>query len=114
MSYIKENVSNQFCQNYLKAAICVTVYPPCNNVSNNASVQRLCPAECDSLLNSSTCSSDTANLVEFLSNQIADPNINFVINCSNSLSFLNTFLNTSTCHDNNCTSILDIAEVPST
>ena len=57
MNYLKENVSNQYCRNYLTAAICVTVYPPCN-VSNNASVQRLCPGECDSLLNSSTCSSE--------------------------------------------------------
>ena len=114
MNYIEENVSNQYCRNYLKAALCVTIYPPCNNVSNNASVQRLCPGECDSLLNSSTCSSDTTNVVGVLSSQIADPFINFTINCSNSLSFANMFLNTSTCYDNNCISILDSAEVPNT
>ena len=115
MNYIEANVRNQYCRNYLKAALCATVYPPCDNVSNNTiSAQRLCPGECDSLLNSSTCSSDTTNLVEFLSSQITNPNINFTINCSNSLTFANMFLNTSICYDNNCTSILDNSEVPST
>ena len=84
MNYIEENVTNQYCRNYLKVALCMTLYPPC---TGNTSVQRLCPGECDSLLNSSTCSSNTTNLVEYLSNQITNPFINFTINCSNSLSF---------------------------
>ena len=113
MNYIEENVDNQYCRNYLKTALCVTVYPPCSNISNNASVQRLCPEECNSLLNSFTCSSDTTNLVEFLSDQTANP-INFTINCSNSLSFANMFLNTSICYDSTCTSILNNSEIPNT
>ena len=112
MNYIEENVTNQYCRNYLKAALCVTIYPPCN-VSNNGSVQRLCPGVCDSLLNNSTCSSDIINVVEFVSSQIPNPMINFTINCSNSLTFANTFLNTSICYTD-CISILEIAKVPNT
>ena len=111
MNYIKESVDNQYCRNYLMAALCMTIYPPC---TNNASVQRLCPGECDSLLNSSTCSSNTTNLIKYLSSQIENPLINFTINCSNSLSFANMFLNTSTCYDSTCISILDNAKVPNT
>ena len=111
MKYIEENVTNQYCRNYLKAAICVTIYPPCN-VSNNGTIQRLCPEECDSLLNNSSCSSDTTNVTEFMSSQIE--NHIFTINCSNSVSFANIFLSTSVYYSNNCISILDRAEVPST
>ena len=113
MNYIEENVTNQYCRNYLKAALCVTIYPPCN-VSNNGSVQRLCPGQCDSLLNNSTCSSDTINVGDYVSSQITNPVIDFTINCSNSLSFANMFLNGSICYSNNCISILDSAEVPNT
>ena len=113
MNYIEENVTNQYCRNYLKAALYVTIYPPCN-VSNNGSVQRLCPGQCDSLLNNSTCSSDTINVGEFISSQILDPTINFTIDCSNSLSFANIFLNTSVCYSDKCISILDHAKAPST
>ena len=113
MEFIEENVINQYCRNYLKAAICATIYPPCN-ISNNASVHILCPGECDSLLNSSMCSSDTINVTEFLSSLIEDLEINFTISCSNSLSFANMFLNTSACYHNDCISILDIAEAPNT
>ena len=113
MKYIEENVTNQYCRNYLKAAICVILYPPCN-ASNNGSVQRLCPQQCESLLINSTCSLDTTNVIDFVSSQIADPITNFTINCSNSLSFANMFLNTSVYCDNDCISILDIAQVPST
>jgi len=112
MNYIEENIINQYCRNYLKAALCATIYPPCN-VSNNGSVQRLCPEACESLLNNSTCSSDTTHIIEFVSNEIADPAINFTIDCSDSLSFANTFLNTSICYDN-CISILKDVEVPNT
>ena len=111
MEFINENVSNQHCRKYLKAALCATIYPPCN-ISNNASVYILCPRECDSLLNSSTCSSDTTSVTEFMSSLIEDLEINFTISCSNSLSFANMFLNTSTCYCDDCISILDITTVP--
>ena len=110
MDYIEENVTNQYCRNYLKVALCVTIYPPCGN----GSVQRLCPGQCDSLLNNSSCSSDTEDVTEFISSEMGDLVINFTIDCSNSLSFANTFLNTSICSTNNCFSILDSAEVPNT
>ena len=110
MNYIDENVTNEYCRNYLREALFVTIYPPCN-VSNNDSVQQLCPGICESLLNNSTCSSDTTNVVEFVSSQMTT---NFTINCSNSFTFANTFLNTSICYSNNRISILDNAKVPST
>ena len=113
MDYIDENVTNQYCRNYLKAALCVTIYPPCN-VSNNGSVQRLCPGECDSLLSNSYCAFGTKDVVEFISIEMEDPAINFTIDCSNSLNFANTFLSTSICYTtHSCISILDNVEIAS-
>ena len=108
MSYIDGNVTNQYCKNYLKTALCVTIYPPCDG-----SVQRLCSEECDSLLNSGTCSNDTVNLIEHVNNLISHPLINFSINCYDSLQFSSSFLNVS-CHTDSCIYITDYAEVPST
>ena len=113
MEFIKENVSNQYCRNYLKVAVCVTIYPPCN-ISNNASVHILCPEECESLLYSSACSSDTTSLTEFVTSLMENLEMNFTINCTNSLSFSNMFLNTTTCYHDDYISILDTAEVPNT
>ena len=113
MNYVEKNVANQYCRNYLKAALCFTIYPPCN-VSNNGSVQRLCPGECNSLLNDSACSSDTEDVIEFISSEMLDPSISFTIDCSDSLSFANMFLNTSFCHTNSCVSILDNVKIPNT
>ena len=110
MNYIEENVTNEYCRNYLREALCVTIYPPCK-VSNNGNVQQLCPGICESLLNNSTCSSDTTNVVQFVSSQTTT---NFLINCTDSLTFAKTYLNTSVCHSNKCISILDNAKVPST
>ena len=103
MKYIEANVTNQYCRNYLKAALCVTVYPPCDN-----GAQKLCSEECDNLLNSGTCSSDTRYLIEYM-NMVFE---NFAINCSNSLMFANEFLSTMPCHSNKCISLLTIAETP--
>ena len=112
MNYIEENVINQYCRNYLRAAICVTIYPPCN-VSNNDSVQRLCPEECNSLLYNTTCSSDTKDVINFISSEVANPVIDFTIDCSDSLNFAKMFLNGSFCHtDSRCISILDGVTVP--
>ena len=110
LNYIENNVTNQYCRNYLKAAICATIYPPCN-VSNNGSVQRLCPEVCDNLLNSSTCSSDTTSMVAFVSSHVTD---HFTVTCSNSLSFASMFMNTSIHSNGNCISILENTEVPPT
>ena len=113
MNYIKENVTNQYCKNYLRAGLCVTIYPPCN-VSNNGSVQRLCPEECDSLLYNTACSSDTEDIINFISSEVADLVLDFTIECSDSLNFANMFLNGSFCKTDSCFSILESVEVPNT
>ncbi|XP_065911786.1 tyrosine-protein kinase receptor UFO-like isoform X3 [Dysidea avara] len=109
MNYIDTRVTNQYCRNYLKTALCVTIYPPCDG-----GVQRLCSEECDSLLNSGTCSDDTVSLIDHVNNFISDPSINFTVNCSNSLQFSSSFLNTSTCHADNCVFITNTADTPNT
>jgi len=108
MNYIDTNVTNQYCRNYLKTALCVTIYPPCDG-----GVQKLCSEECDSLLNSLTCSDDTVNLIEHVNNFISHPFVNFTINCSNSLQFSELFSNQS-CPGKNCVSLTDSSGVPST
>ena len=113
MKYIKDNVTNQFCRNYLRTALCVTIYPPCN-VSNNGSVQRLCSEECDNLLYNAACSSDTEDIINFLIREIRDPVNEFTIDCSDSLKFANMFLNGSFCHTDSCISILDSTKAPNT
>ena len=110
MNYIEANVSNRYCRNYLKAALCVTLYPPCNG----SSVQRLCSEECDGLLNNGTCSYDTRSLTKYINDRaLSNPFTNFTINCSDSMSFLNKFSNTNPCQSSKCVSLLDVAEYPS-
>ena len=103
MDYIEANVTNQYCRNYIKAALCITVYPPCNG-----GVQKLCYEECDHLLNSGECYSDIRYLTEYMISYFD----NFIINCSNSLSFANNFLSTMPCQSSECASLLAIAETP--
>ena len=103
MNCIEETVTNQFCRNYLRAALCVTIYPLCN-ISNNGSVQRFCPEECNSLLYNSTCSSDTKDIITFISNEIADLKlvVDLTIGCSDSFNFAYMFLNGSLCKSDSC------------
>ena len=110
MNYIETNVTNQYCRNYLKAALCVTIYPPCDD----GGVQKLCSEVCDSVLNNGMCSFDTRYLVEYVTIMTSNSFINFTINCSNSVSFSNGFLNTMPCQRNECVSLLQIAEIPPT
>ena len=105
MNYIDTHVTNQYCRNYLKTALCVTIYPPCDG-----GVQRLCSEECDSLLNSGTCSNDTVNLIEHLNNFTLHP---FTINCSNSLQLTELFVNGS-CSSKACVSLSELSNVPNT
>ena len=107
MNYIEANVTNQYCRNYLKAAFCVTVYPPCND-----GVQKLCSEECDNLLNSGTCSSDTTYLIEYM-NRLLNYAESFTLSCSNSIDFLNKLINTMPCQSSKCVSLLNITEAPS-
>jgi len=107
MSYIDTHVTNRYCRNYLKTALCVTIYPPCGD----GGVQRLCSEECDSLLNSGTCSNDTVNLIEHVNNFISHSIINFAINCSNSQYFPAQFLS-RICPSKDCVSITDSSTVP--
>ena len=109
MEYIEANVTNQYCRNYLKAALCTTIYPPCND-----GAQKLCSEVCDSLLNNGECSSDTRYLTEFVTNIEFNSLIYFTINCSNSLSFTSRFLSKTPCHSNKCISLTEIAETPTT
>ena len=108
MNYIEANVSNQYCKNYLKAALCVTVYPPCNG----SGVQKLCSEECDGLLNNGTCSYDTRNLTNYINNVLSNLFTNFSINCFDSMSFLNEISNTNPCQSDKCVSLLEIADYP--
>ena len=103
MNFIEANVTNQYCRNYIKAAVCVTLYPPCND-----GVQRLCFEECDNLLNSGECSSD----IRHLTNSLSEYFENFTVNCSNSLSFANIFLSTMPCQSSQCVSLVKIAGTP--
>ena len=114
MNYIKENVTNQYCRNYLRMALCVTVYPPCKGFNDSSGVQRICSEQCDTLLKDSKCSSETEDIITFISSEMIDPVANFTINCSDLLSFAKVFLNTSLCHTDDCFSILDNVEVPNT
>ena len=106
MNFIEANVTNQYCRNYIKAAVCVTIYPPCNG-----GVQKLCSEECDELLNSGECSSDSRYLTEYISS-LSNYFENFTINCSNSLSFSSKFLSTMPCQSSQCVSLLAISETP--
>ena len=105
MNYIEANVTNQYCRNYLKVALCATIYPPCDG-----GVQKLCSEECDALLNSGMCASDTIYLIEHINK--LNYFENFTMNCSNSLMFLGKFLSTTPCKSNKCISLSTIAEAP--
>ena len=104
MNYIEVNVTNIYCRNYIKAALCVTVYPPCNG-----GVQKLCSEECDRLLNSGECSSDIRYLTEYIKS-LSNYFDNFTINCSNSLSSANKFLSAMPSESSECVSLLATAE----
>ena len=108
MYYIEENVTNRYCRNYLKAALCVTIYPPCDN-----GVQKLCSEECNDLLNKGACSLDTKHFTEHLTNEMSNSFItSFAINCTNSLDFSRKFLNKDPCQSSKCVPLTDIAEIP--
>ena len=106
MNFIEANVTNHYCRNYLKAALCVTIYPPCDD----SGVQKLCSEVCDSLLNSGACSLDARYLTKFTSNKTSNSAMNFTIDCSNSLSFSSKLLSTVPCQSNKCVSLIKVAE----
>ena len=109
VNYIEANVTNQYCRNYLKAALCVTIYPPCDN-----GVLKLCSEECNELLNKGACSLDTKHFTEHATNVMSNSFITpFVINCTNSLDFSNKYLNEDPCQSSKCISLTNIAEIPS-
>ena len=100
ISFIEGNITNRYCRNYIRAALCVTIYPPCSN-----GAQKLCTEECEVMLNNGECYSDSRHLTEYLS-------YDFTINCSNSLDFSSNFLSTMPCESSKCVSLLTIAETP--
>ena len=103
ISFIEANITNRYCRNYIRAALCATIYPPCNG-----SAQKLCPKECEVMLKNGECSSDTRHLTEYLSNHFN----NFTINCSNSLDFSSNILGAIPCESSKCVSLLKIVETP--
>ena len=105
MNYIEANINNQYCRNHLKAALCVTIYPPCDGDG----VQKLCTEECHKLLNSEVCLSYTKQLSDYATGEISSF---FTFNCSNSLENLNAFSNTTMCESSNCVPLLQTAETP--
>ena len=107
MNYIETNVINQYCRNYLKAVVCVTIYPPRDN-----GIQKMCPEECDNLLNIGTCSFDTKHFTEYVIDVMSNSSITLTINCSNSLDFSNRFSNKTSNQSSNCISLIEIAEIP--
>ena len=107
MNYIEANVTNQYCRNYLKGALCITIYPPCNG----SIIQKLCSEECDHLLNDGACSSGVKHFIDYV-NSLSNLFENFTINCSNSLSFSNNFIDTMPCQSNGCVSLIKTTEIP--
>ena len=107
MNYIEANVTNQYCRYYLKAALCATIYPPCDD-----GVQKLCSKECDSLLNKGACYYDKRYLIEHVANTVSNLFQNFTINCSNSLDFSSSFTSTKPCQSSKCISIIKISKTP--
>lgn len=114
INYINSNISNHYCRNYLRAALCATLYPPCNENGDNVTVQRLCPDECNSLLNSSSCLQVTTGLANIMWRNVS---VNFIINCANSVEFatsLSDVLTDTVNYSENCTSIVNNESPPGT
>ena len=102
INYIKSNVTNELCRDYLLTAVCATIYPIC---IENDTVQQLCSEQCEDILND-MCMQDAADVTEYINEQMGDPAISFIINCSNSLNFAELYLESSVCYDNaDCLSV---------
>ena len=113
MNYIDLNISNQYCRNYLKTAVCVTIYPPCNDAGGNVTVQRLCSVECNRLLNDPQCLQVTTAVANIIWKNVS---ISVTINCTDSLDFATSFLevlpDTVIYYSKICFPILESVEVP--
>ena len=105
MNYIEANITIQHCRDYLKAALCVIIYPPCDG----SGVQKLCTEECENLLNSEACFSYTKELSDYATGIISS---SFTFNCSNSLGNMNIFSDIAPCESSNCVSLLQTTETP--
>ncbi|XP_065883016.1 uncharacterized protein [Dysidea avara] len=92
------SLPNQYCRSYLQTALCVITYPPCNDTGDNITVERLCPEECNMLLNDeqSRCAG-------------------FNIDCEGSVfnSIISTF-DMPLQYNESCYSILENADLPNT
>jgi len=98
-NYIEINVT-ETCRDYLKVAVCVTIYPPCTD--NGTTVQQLCAENCEALLIDGICTQEATSVIDTVNDFVADPIIDFTFNCPNSSSFAEAFLNTSLCLDECC------------
>ena len=101
INYIKSNISNKLCRDYLMTAVCATIYPVC---IENDIVQQLCSEQCEDVLND-MCTQDALDVIEYINEQMGDPAISFAINCSNSLNFAELYLESSVCYDDDCLSV---------
>ena len=82
-------------------AVCATIYPIC---TENDTVQQLCSEQCEDVLND-MCMQDAVDVIEYINEWMGNPAINFTINCSNSLSFAELYLDSSVCYDDECLSV---------
>ena len=100
INYLETNITNEICRDYLKVAVCITIYPPCTD--NGTIVEQLCSENCDTLFNEGTCAQETTSVVEVVNDFLADPMIEFTFNCPNTSSFVEAYLNTSLCQCEQC------------
>lgn len=98
--YIESNITSDLCRDFLMVVVCATVYPVC---TEDGSVQQLCSEEC--MLNENTCAQEVADVMEYVNEWLGDPVINFTLNCSNSLDFVELYLESLVCYDDDCFSI---------
>ena len=94
IDYIESNIASDQCREFLMIAVCTIIYPVCTEIGT---VKRLCSEEC--ALNEKTCAQEVTDVSVYLNEWLVDPAINFIINCSNSLDFVERYLESSVCYD---------------
>ena len=94
IDYIESNIASDQCREFLMVAVCTIIYPVCTEIGT---VKRLCSEEC--ALNEKTCAQEVTDVSVYLNEWLVDPAINFTINCSNSLDFVERYLESSVCYD---------------
>ena len=104
IDYIESNIISDQCREFLMVAVCTIIYPVC---TDSGTVQQLCSEKC--ALNENTCAQEVADIIEYINEWLGDPVINFTLNCSNSLEFVELYLESSVCYDD-CLSISVVSD----